>query len=261
MLLHDEWHWLGLTLQSGEERFDMPAEERWLLYRVAIETGLRAGELRSLTRGRLFLDSDPPYITCKSCNTKNGKPARQRILPDTAAALKSLIAQKTPKAPVFRMPGNKHLAGMLKADLAAARAEWMKAAINDPDEYARREQSDFLDVANHEGEVIDFHALRHTCGAWLAMAGVYPKTVQTVLRHSSITLTMDTYGHLFPGQEDEAVTKLQDVMGTAFATLAATGTDGEPATGHSANNRRRTRNGSGGCDSVRIRYQRGERFG
>ena len=141
--------------------------------------------------------------------------------------MKSLIAQKTPKAPVFRMPGNKHLAGMLKADLAAARAEWMKAAINDPDEYARREQSDFLDVANHEGEVIDFHALRHTCGAWLAMAGVYPKIVQTVLRHSSITLTMDTYGHLFPGQEDEAVTKLQDVMGTAFATLAATGTDDE----------------------------------
>ena len=60
MLLHDEWHWLGTTLQSGESRFDMPGDERWLLYRVAIETGLRASELRSLTRGRLFWISSRP---------------------------------------------------------------------------------------------------------------------------------------------------------------------------------------------------------
>ena len=60
--------------------------------------------------------------------------------------------------------------------------------------------------------MIDFHALRHTCGAWLAMAGVHPKIVQTVMRHSSITLTMDTYGHLFPGQEADAVAKLHALM-------------------------------------------------
>ncbi|MBN2474708.1 MAG: hypothetical protein JXB62_08870, partial [Pirellulales bacterium] len=36
---------------------------------------------------------------------------------------------------------------------------------------------------------------------------VHPKTVQSVMRHSTITLTMDTYGHLFPGQEAEAVSR------------------------------------------------------
>jgi integrase len=60
---------------------------------------------------------------------------------------------------------------------------------------------DFLSPTNHEGETLDFHCLRHTCGAWLAMTGVHPKVVQTVMRHSAITLTMDSYGHLFPGQE------------------------------------------------------------
>jgi hypothetical protein len=32
------------------------------------------------------------------------------------------------------------------------------------------------------------------------------------MRHSSITLTMDTYGHLFPGQEADAVAKLPSMF-------------------------------------------------
>jgi integrase len=85
-------------------------------------------------------------------------------------------------------------------------------AAHGPEERLRREQSDFLAYANHEGEKADFHALRHTTGAWLAMAGVHPKVVQTVMRHSAITLTMDTYGHLFPGQDAAAVAALPSMM-------------------------------------------------
>ena len=44
------------------------------------------------------------------------------------------------------------------------------------------------------------------------MTGAHPKVVQTVMRHSSITLTMDTYGHLFPGQEADAVAKLRNIL-------------------------------------------------
>ncbi len=33
--------------------------------------------------------------------------------------------------------------------------------------------------------------------------------VQQVMRHQSITLTMDTYGHLFPGQEADAVDRMR----------------------------------------------------
>lgn len=55
--------------------------------------------------------------------------------------------------------------------------------------------------------IADFHGLRHTCGAWLAQAGAHPKVVQTIMRHSSITLTMDRYGHLFPGEASEAVAR------------------------------------------------------
>jgi len=124
------------------------------------------------------------------------------------------------------MPDNSDVAPMLRADLADARQAWLDDAGKAPKEYARREQSDFLLEANFEGEVLDIHALRHTCGAWLAMAGAHPKTVQTVMRHSSITLTMDTYGHLFQGQEADAISRLPEMLGKGPRHSPATGTDG-----------------------------------
>jgi site-specific recombinase XerD len=66
MLLPEEWEWLRAKLVTAAERYRVPAQERMLLYATAIQTGLRAGELRGLKRGQLFLDGDQPYITCKA---------------------------------------------------------------------------------------------------------------------------------------------------------------------------------------------------
>ena len=199
------------------------------MYRTAIQTGLRANELRSLTRGRLYFDSKPPCITCKAGSTKNQQEARQYIPQDLADDLKAHVSVKAPRAPIFSMPHETNVAQMLRDDMAAARKAWISEARDDPQEYAQRQQSDFLADTNHEGESLDFHSLRHTYGAWLAMAGEHPKTIQTVMRHSAITLTMDTYGHLFPGQESAAVGRLQSIMAdqpeTERHTLRATGTD------------------------------------
>jgi len=60
----------------------------------------------------------------------------------------------------------------------------------------------------------DFHALRHTCGEWLALAGVHPKVIQEVMRHYTITLTMDAYGHLLPRQTADTIGELPDMMHT-----------------------------------------------
>ena len=52
------------------------------------------------------------------------------------------------------------------------------------------------------------HALRHFFASWCINRvedgglGLPPKTVQELLGHSSITMTMDTYGHLFPSIDD-----------------------------------------------------------
>ena len=176
MLLPDEWQWLrSVTLADHATRDGMLAGERILLYATAIQTGLRANELRSLTRGSLFLDATQPYVTCKAGSTKNRQDARQYIKPDLADELRQHITTKAPGAGVFTMPRREVVAAMLRADLAAARLAWLKAAKHDPQERQRREQSDFLVPVNHEKEALDFHSLRHTCGAWLARAAHTPR--------------------------------------------------------------------------------------
>lgn len=60
-------------------------------------------------------------------------------------------------------------------------------------------------------EKLRFHDLRHTCASILIAQGAHPKEIQSRLGHSSITTTMDRYGHLLPGlgaQLDEALDRL-----------------------------------------------------
>ena len=214
MLHPDEWDYLSHYLATENvERFNIPADERIVLYATAIQTGLRSSELRSLTPGRLYLDASPaPYLTCKAGSTKNRTDARQYLKPDLAACLGRIAATRKPGQAVFRLPHTSDMATMLRRDLEAARKAWVGETVNDAHEHSRRGESDFLAIENHDGETLDFHALRHTCGAWLAKAGNHPKVVQTIMRHSTITLTMDTYGHLFPGQESEAIATLPDMV-------------------------------------------------
>ena len=87
------------------------------------------------------------------------------------------------------------------------------------------------------GRVFDFHALRHTCGSWLIAAGVRIKVVQRIMRHSSIALTGDTYGHTFLGDEAAAVAKLPDLTQPSDQEQRATGTyDGVALSPHLAQN-------------------------
>ena len=55
---------------------------------------------------------------------------------------------------------------------------------------------------------IKFHGLRHSAATQLLMAGVHPKIVSERLGHSTISITMDTYSHVLPGLQQEAVSRL-----------------------------------------------------
>jgi integrase len=59
---------------------------------------------------------------------------------------------------------------------------------------------------------VRWHDLRHTCAALLIAAGRHPLEIKTRLGHSSITTTMDRYGHLFPSAEGA----LADALDVAF---------------------------------------------
>ncbi len=78
----------------------------------------------------------------------------------------------------FVVPDEQRLADLLREDLAIARAEYMKILPGESDEAKAKAAGDFLLPRNSLGHVLDFHGLRHTCGAWLAIAGVNIKVIR-----------------------------------------------------------------------------------
>jgi integrase len=60
---------------------------------------------------------------------------------------------------------------------------------------------------------IRFHDLRHSAASILIAEGVHPKAIQELLRHASIRLTMDIYGHLFDQVQQETADKMDEVLG------------------------------------------------
>lgn len=57
-----------------------------------------------------------------------------------------------------------------------------------------------------------FHDLRHTFTVESLRAGVDVKTVSEMLGHSSVSFTLDVYGHVTKAMQDEAANKLQAVI-------------------------------------------------
>ena len=59
---------------------------------------------------------------------------------------------------------------------------------------------------------IRFHDLRHSSATMLLSMGVHPKIVQEILGHSQISMTMDTYSHVLPTMQKEAMSKLNELL-------------------------------------------------
>jgi len=193
-------HLLEVT-RCGPKRFWMTGPERAMLYRLAVETGLRAGELRSL------IVSSFDFVGCTvTVEAGDSKRRRQDIIPlrpDTAAELKDFFRGKLPHVAAFKMPDK--TSDMIKADLADAGISYV----------------------DESGRYADFHSLRHTTGSLLAASGAHPKVAQSLMRHSTIDLTLSRYTHIYGGQESEAVNNLPDLsLPSSKYKAAATGTEG-----------------------------------
>jgi integrase len=183
----------------------MTGIERKALYVLAMTTGLRADEIRSLTVGAV--DFDNQKICLKAAHTKNSKDAALPLRPDVLDDLRLLTQGKLPGAPLFRHITDK-TAAMLRKDMLDARADYLIEKYPDEKERIKAAKNDCFLVPDTDAGEIDFHSLRHTFGTLLAQSGVHPKTAQTLMRHSSIDLTMNIYTHSTRSAETAAINQL-----------------------------------------------------
>ena len=180
---------------AGEEHHGLSGPERALLYRLAIETGFRWSECRSLVKASFNLDGNPPAVTVASGRAKNRKERTNPISRELAADLRAHMALFLPTAGAF--PGLRTArrmgAEMLRADLEAAG----------------------LPYRDECGQVRDFHSLRKTFGTRLSRAGVPLPVAQRLLDHSTPELTANFYTGVMPADKAEAVARLPAITGSA----------------------------------------------
>ena len=164
-LLVEELRRLIDSAHRGSTYRRMSGPARALCYRLAIATGLRFSELASITPGSFDLSPETPTVTVVAAYTKNGEAATLPLPDDLADDLAPYLAGFAPGTPVFPLPDKG--AAMLRVDLEAAGI-------------AYRDASDL---------VFDFHALRCQCATLADAAGISPRVVQRLMRHSTLELT------------------------------------------------------------------------
>ncbi len=163
-------------------------EERALIYKTLVLTGLRKGELASLTVSSLRLDAPLPVVVLAAADEKNREGNEIPLRDDLADDLRAWLAGRLqalqekartngdlvpdrlpPDAPLFDVPVK--LCKILARDLKMAG----------------------VPKKDDRGRTLDVHALRHTFGTLMSKGGVAPRTAQAAMRHKKIDLTMSVY--------------------------------------------------------------------
>ena len=60
---------------------------------------------------------------------------------------------------------------------------------------------------------IRLHDLRHSCATLLLAQGVNPRVVMETLGHSQVSLTLNTYSHVLPQAQRDALESLDSLLG------------------------------------------------
>ncbi len=172
------------TAKQGPIVGGMSGPERAMLYQLAVGTGFRANEIRSLTPESFSLDTDPPTVTVQAGYSKRRRCDTQPIRTDLAELLSEYLATKARGEAAFRLsdkPGK-----MLRADLDAAGITYRDGS----------------------GRVIDFHAMRHTFISNIVRSGASVKVCQELPRHRDPKLTLGVYTHLQVADKTKALNSL-----------------------------------------------------
>jgi len=157
----------AMTSEEIKRLMEAAPEARRLVYALAFTTGLRANELRTL-RGR-DINPDRPLIHVRAEKSKNRRAAMQPLPVALWEKLLEDTRKMDPDAAFFYVP--EHIARAMGKDLK--RAGILKTTP--------------------EGK-IDFHAAKTAYVNLILESGADLKTAMTLARHSSPTLTLNTYG-------------------------------------------------------------------
>jgi integrase len=192
-----------LSAEQVRDLAEAAGEYRTLVYVLAYG-GVRWGEAAAIRRRR--------------CDLLRGRIEVGESLAEVGAAL-YFGPTKTHQSRTVTLP--RFLRTML--------ARHLEGVPTDPDALVTAPGGGPLRLTNFRGRVwvpalrtarvperLRIHDLRHTCASLLIARGEHPKRIQEHLGHSSIQVTMDRYGHLFPDESERLAEALEDTYQAAL---------------------------------------------
>jgi integrase len=192
----------GLELpvqRGGRDRIAPPAECAGLLaalsqgdramWATAMYAGLRRGELMALRVEDIDLPAGVIHVR------------RGWDQYDGAITPKSGKGRKVPIATALRAYLAEHLLGL-------GWREGLAFGVSGESPFVPTVIAWRADRAWSKLQRITLHECRHTFASLMIAAGVNAKALSVYMGHANIGITMDRYGHLMPGNEDEAAALL-----------------------------------------------------
>ncbi len=202
--------------------------EYYSIFLLAARAGLRCGELVALQFGDIEFGQDESdenrfllvqhnYVRREHTTTKSKRSRRV----DMSRQLRSVL---------IKMHDTRMNAAMKEGKTDISK-ELVFAShdgkILDPDNFYHRH---FVPVLLKSGiRKIRLHDLRHTFGSLLIQSGASIVNVKQQMGHSSIQVTVDTYGHLVPGADVSFVDRLAEKPGKKRAAKQQNATPAQPA--------------------------------
>jgi integrase len=155
-----------------------------LLVKFLALTGMRVNEALAIRIGDLDFAKSQVHVSRTWTSTESGK----RIL----GATKTREVRNVPLAKDLQVHLEAAAAGKLPED-------WLFTGLNgDALDYGYFRRAHFEPAVKRLGfGGVTIHTLRHTCASLLIMLQAPVTTVSQILGHSSVKMTLDTYGHYY----------------------------------------------------------------
>lgn len=169
-----------LSLEEETRLFSTAKPPHDLILMMALDTGMRRGEIMSLKWPAVRLNDG--IIVVRSEDTKSGE---SRIIPIPARLAERLAGEDYRTGPVIRWSGR-----AIKSPRTALDRIFVKSGIKD----------------------IHFHDLRHTYASRLGAGGVRVELMRDALGHSDIKMT-NRYTHFAPERLDDIRSAIDKVTG------------------------------------------------
>ncbi|HSW95190.1 MAG TPA: tyrosine-type recombinase/integrase [Patescibacteria group bacterium] len=189
---------------------------------LALHTGLRSGEMFGLQW--VDVDLDKAQLTVRQSLIRVTGEGLRPSAPKTAASSATIPLTATAVA-ALRAHRVRQIEQRLKAG-----TNWQETGyvftteLGTPVSASNYMRRHFYPIAALAGiptrrqadgtQGLRLHDLRHGCGTLLISAGVKPKLVQTILRHSRLSTTMDLYVHAYDEDLRGAVASLESALGS-----------------------------------------------